>query len=235
MRGPYIENYKYKQYKIEENYILNTFFKTLKITSKTNQLNNTLYCKYDTILNHLKYELYKFSFKDVILAPKINKLFEGDFSNIYHYYMNKNDGIHLSITRKKDSIVEKYNYDFLMNVIEDKKEYINVILYYYTMKDNNNEVLKKYNELNIPLESFIIQNEINNIELPKKEKLIEIRKNALCNYKKYITNSYNDFFQDLIDNKYIFQDIYLKKDESLIKSSHNILIDTKNKIKKLTK
>lgn len=107
-----IKNFDMNQLYKENEYIVNTYFNSLKEIEKSETKNIVK----DVFFNNILYKLYIKDTNgfDILLIPQTPKLLDNDFDDIIKYSGN-NDGLHLSILRKNNNFLEIINYDFITN------------------------------------------------------------------------------------------------------------------------
>lgn len=218
-----MKKYKEEQYEIERKYIVDKYFSSVKFLSTLEKVSDRPVSKCDVLINSIPYILYKYESGLITLIPKIDDLFIGDFDDVYQLECAKNCGLHLSIIRKKHSIIENFNYDFLLNEQGRAADYVQVLSKHCSMEDDDNILYQKYKEKNIPLELFLISYGINELELLKKEKIVEIRKYRNGNCEKSIYNSTDTLFTDVINDRMKFEKIDIDENTSLIKTVQDII------------
>ena len=86
---------------------------------------------------------YKYELGGMLLVPKTNDLFKGDFDPIYEYHGLK-ESLLFTITSKKNGIIENYYYLFSTNDYRPDKDYVNSKFIYSTINDSENKLYKKY-------------------------------------------------------------------------------------------
>lgn len=212
------------QYEIEYGYIINNYFSNFQILSNLKKLSEyASIC--DVLINNKPYELYKYSICGILLIPKANNIFENDFDNIYQLLFLENYGIHFSITKKKNNIIEFFNYDLLLQGCLYQDSLVEMSLKYKSMEDSENILYKTFIEEKLPIETFITRCEIHQLKLPKKEKTIIIRKNKDNDVEKHIINPLEEDFSDYIKGKTKFEKINIGENTSFISILQNIIED----------
>ena len=213
---------KDREFKIEENYIHDKYFGNFKMISPLVPVNDSIK-KATVLLNSLPYILYKYDLGNIILVPAKKDLFAGDFREIYNLHFDYQYGIHFNITRKRNSIIEMFNYDFHTKETNLLDDYTNVIASYYNMDDSKNILYKVFSEENTPLELFLIKSGINGIELEKNRKFLEIRKDENGVLKKYMTTNLETMMSDVVNDSMNFENINTDSNASLIKTAEDIM------------
>jgi len=216
-----------KQYEIEYNYIMSKYFNNFQILSSLKKVKDRPANKCDVLIGNREYEFYKYDSGEIILIPKIDNLFEGDFDDVYRLLFVKDSGIHFSIMRKQNGTIENFYYDFMLNNTLYSDSDGEVLLKYYSMEDNKNILYKTYKEDNISLELFLIRYKVNKLKSPRKEKIIAVRKNINGDSEKCIYDSIVSSFDDYINKKTNFQKIDVGENESLISLAQSIIEDNK--------
>ena len=224
-------NYKAIQYEIEYDYIMNNYFNSYKILSTFTKVKDGSSYKCEVLVDDEVYEFYKYDSGKIIMFPKNNKLFKGDFNNIYQFDFNKQGGINFEVIRKHNDIIEDINYDFILNSNDDKNDHVSAILNYKCINDSNNMLYKTYNENKYTCESFINKNIISSLELPNKALIAELRKYENKKVERCIHKMIHEINQ--CNNDLQFEIIDVNEKESLISLLENIVKEENNlKVKK---
>ena len=216
-----MDKFKDKQYEIEENYIFNNYLNNSQVLAPLEQISDS-FKKTDVSLNGKPYILYKYNLGNVLLIPAVNNLFSGDFDEIYNIHFDPKYGIHFNITRKKNSIIEMFNYDYHTKESNLVDDYTNVIASYFNMDDSKNILCKVFENENVPLESFILRSGITKVKLEKNQKYVEIRKDE-TGIKKYTTSNLETMMFDILNDSMNFEDLQVDPNESLIKIAEKVM------------
>lgn len=211
-----------KQFEIEENYIDNKYFSDFRIITLLESKNKHV-GKAEVILNNMPYTLYKYKTGNVILVPTVENLFGGDFDEIYNLAYGY-QGIHFNITKKKNGIIEMFNYDYHLEDPDLKGDSTFVMANYYNIDDSRNILYDVFKSKNLPVETFLIRSEISKIELEKNYKFLEIRKDNNGTLKKYTAANLETMVSDAINDNMDYEDLDVSSDESLIKIAEDILL-----------
>ncbi len=213
-----MKEYKKKQYNIEYNYILNAYFNDIKYLTPFKKIDDRKVVACDVMFNNEPYLLYKYELGGMLLMPKIDDIFKGDFNCICELHAIKDHGILFTITKKQNGIIINYYYLFTVNEHSLYKNYVDVNFTYTTINDKDNLLYKKYIDEGVTEELFITRRGYNRLELDKIENQTLIKKyeNGLCEKHEYNSNGFQD------------ENINISDDASLIYTIDNL----NSKIKK---
>lgn len=212
-----------KQFDIELNYILNEYLNNIQYLTKFKKTDNKSIVKCDVLICDKEYTLYKYDRGEVLLIPKADKLFDGDFDNVYSLKTIDKKFIYFSITRKKDGIIDVFHYNFKGEcpLYDDSSN--ELLLIRNTVEDYDNKLNEFFESKNVPLELFLASNDIKNIYLPKKNTYAIIRKTIKNTTEMVVYDSLTDCMISFINDKYAFKEINIDENVSYISVINSIL------------
>lgn len=201
-----MDKYFEEQYNNELNYIFDTFFSDLKMTSEAKKIEGRPVLACDILLNNVAYTLYKYRGGKSIFVPK-NIDLKTDFLPIYFLGASKY-GIGLTILTKEKNLLEEKTYSFICR--EEEKETVESHLHYMQYEDLNNELANFFEKENVSLELFLIRKTFNKLLTKNKVRTsINIKRNSnetkLNNYvgeteEHFLATINNKIIYDIVDN-----------------------------------
>lgn len=235
-----ITSYNEKQLKLETNYIISKYFKSVEYTNPMNREKDGFYMKNDILINNIPYVFCVNPANEGFYIPKDANLFKSDFDDIYKIHFNGRNIAFFSVLRKQNGIIESESYDFATSFIRENDECVRLIANRTIIEDPENNLYKRYIESNTPVEKFIDFDMISDLKFPKKEKTVGIVGNKHGEHRICVKSTLADMVNDIISELYdvnridsSFEEIEIEKGESLIETAHSILMDgTTRKIRK---
>ena len=231
-----MEKYKQELMDKEYNYIYKKYFNNSRVEKELTKMKTRPASKGDALVNGKPYTLYKYDIGEVLLVPKVHSLFKGDFDNVYELGGAQNIGMHFSIMNKRDGIINCIDYNFLVNGLAFKEDYVQVLLSLITIDDPENDLYNDYKDKNVTFEQYLAGKGVLRLGLPRETSIVEIHKHEdgrveRCNYPKL-----EELYKLYSGSRFKFKTIDLDKEKPLISVVEDI-IEEKSlvKAKKLNK
>ena len=202
-----------KQWCVEHDYVTKEYFSNIENLTTPTKVSRRPATLCDVLFGNKLYACYKYELGGMLLIPKTDDLFKGDFDFIYEYHCSK-EGLLFTITSKKNGIIENYYYLFSTNDYQPDKDYVNSKFIYSTINDSENKLYKKYLEENVTEELFLINRGYDRLDLNKSENIVELKKydNGVCDVHEYnVFNGISDNMKlgrvDLAEGKSLLETI----------------------------
>lgn len=171
-----MQEFKQQLMSREYSYIYEEYFNNLKVSDSFVKMKTRPASKCDALINDIPYTLYRYECGSILLVPKTNSLFKGDFSNIYWLGIIKNIGMDFSIIKKDNGIIKCFNYDFLINGLSYIEDYVVALVNYSTMDDQENTLYCNYKDKGVTSETYLARKDIYHLDLPRETNIVELRK-----------------------------------------------------------
>lgn len=169
----------------EYNYLFNKFFGNSEIIGNPRKLKDKEVEEVEALINGVEYTGYNYSYGNVVFVPKGINL-KGDFAPVY--LLGKSSiGFHFSIVSKTNGLLEEKLY-YLNKRPYDTEKTIETMYDYSSYQDNNNELLKVFEQENMSIDLFMIARKYSSV----------IRENH--KFFKVMINKYEEKVERLILN-----------------------------------
>ena len=220
-----------KSYKREFNYIMDNYLNKVKFVTPLFRDDEKNIYSGEALIGDNPYEVYRSDLGEVVIAPKKEDFFEGDFNDVYGISRIDGKYINFFIIRKQKGIIEKYYYSYLKDNTLYPNSLYEVSLKYSSVEDFDNNLKELFTKSKISKEFFLLRNSVCELKNEKKECIITIRKTKKKKIEQCVYNSLFENIKDIVNNETKFQEIEVDENESFINLTNNILNENK-KVKK---